>query len=725
MRRDINLFKEKEEFQKFLDNSTIQYIKLKFQNKKRLISFIENKLDIKIPKTANYTKITDILKEKSKDFYTDILKVHSPLEIAHLYSFYRMLIDIFWETTWIKTFSPFYKFLFNKEPKIKNKSDQRKYAAKIITEFRQQELQKKWIKYSSESFPFLFRETTTPVIHYEHFTIGPLGFLFSLHYREKEIFGNYEPILSILVNTAPAGVDIFDWEETDAFKVFLDILKELNEKINEVTSNYILYADYLKSIGFEFSYSEWKKQLLKFVKLFKNQIKEDKIPSMFYHIVQLTAMFFTDEEIIDLLNRLITEEKLIIKSETEIEDLKITKDGIIKRPKSWLARPAFELASDIASIKSENPEGFRKLLTNILENGTIKYLEQVFNNDFETFKHVCTKRKLYRFASLKKCLIPKEKAIRLVLESYGLRAPSTLPLNIREEINSYIQEVKKFEGEYRAMEERELIKKIIDLLRDGRMCFERILKEWIFIIISLILHYEDSMARGLFTEIFILDRPIFYIWYDIERELNEIKKKYKEFLEKLTSEFNISGNLKIKINNYIKKERIEFTLGDWLTLLQLSVRYADKNLSNKFWSALPDHFYKNVRKSVSEIESFLNKGGALRLLNLASHERAMRVFQESIKSRQEALNILPKLRKKILLELQRLPELIIITKKVTDGQTGLKYYEARLTTHKSIKIYGTQFVELNFPYYLIPRFEKEEDIATYPVIITNLTDNVF
>jgi len=75
------------------------------------------------------------------------------------------------------------------------------------------------------------------------------------------------------------------------------------------------------------------------------------------------------------------------------------------------------------------------------------------------------------------------------------------------------------------MEERELIKEIIDLLRDGRMYFERILKEWIFIIISLILHYEDSMARGLFTEIFILDRPIFYIWYDIERELNEIKKK--------------------------------------------------------------------------------------------------------------------------------------------------------------------------------------------------------
>ena len=529
-------------------------------------------------------------------------------------------------------------------------------------------------------------------------------------------------MLSILVNTTPTGEDIFDWEETDAFKVFSDILKELNRKINEVTSSYPLYANYLKSIGFEFSHSEWENQLLNFVKLFKNQIKEDRIPPMFYQMVQLTAMFFTDEEIIDLLNRLLAEEKLIVKSETEIEDLKIMGEGIVKRPKSWLARPAFELASDIASIKSKE---FRDLLTDVLENGTIKYLEQVFDKDFETFRRICIKKKLYKFASLEKYRIPKKKAIRLVLESYGLRTPSTLPLDIRGEINSYIEEIQKFEEECETMEERELIKEIIDLLRDGRMHFERILKEWVFIIISLILHYENSVARGLSSNIFLLDWPIFYISYDIERKLNEIKKKYREFLEKLTSEFNTSGNLRIKIDNYIKKERIEFTLGDWLSLLQLSVRYADENLSNRFWSALPAHFYKNVRKSISEIESFLNEGGALKLLNLASHERAIREFQENIRSRQEALNMLPKLRENILSELQRLPELIIITKEVTDGQTGLKYYEARLTTNKSIKIYGTQFVELNFPYYLIPRFEKEEDIATYPIIITNLTDNVF
>ena len=534
-------------------------------------------------------------------------------------------------------------------------------------------------------------------------------------------------MLSILVNTTPTGEDIFYWKETDAFKVFSDILKELNRKINDVTSSYPSYANYLKSIGFEFSYSEWKNQLRDFVKdfvkIFKNQIK-GKPPMMFYQMVQLTAMFFTDEEIIDLLNRLLAEERLIVKSETEIEDLKITEGGIIKRPKSWLARPAFELASDIASIKSKNK--FRDLLTDVLKNGTIKYLEQVYDEDFETFKHICIKKRLHKLASLEKCYVPKEKAIKLVLESYGLRTPLTSPLKIREKINSYIQEVQKFEGEYRTrtMGEWELIRKIINLLRDGRTYFERILKEWTFIITTLILHYEDSIARGLSADTFILDRPIFYIW-SIERELNEIKKKYKDFLKKLGLKFSISDDLRTKIDNYIKKERIKFTLGDWLSLLQLSVRYADENLSNRFWSALPAHFYRNTQESISEIESFLNKEGALKLLNLASHERAMIEFQENIENRQEALNILSKVREEILLELQRLPELVIITKEVTDGQTGLKYYEARLTTNKSIKIYGTQFVGLNFLYYLIPRFEKEEDIAIYPIIITNLTDNVF
>ena len=726
MRIGVDIFKDKEIFQRFLENSTQQYIKLKFGNKKNLISFIQNNFGIKTPKTANYTKISEMLREHSKDFYRDILGVVSPLEIAHLYSFYKLLTDIFWETTWVKTFSPFYTFLFNEDIEIRNKSEQRKYAAKIITEFRQIDLQEKWIEYSSAHPPLIFYgEPTTPVIHYEHLTIGPAGFLFSLYYREKEIFGNYEPALSILADTTPTGEDIVDWEGTDAFKVFTSVLKELDRKISETALNYPVYADYLASIGFEFSYSEWKEQLLNFVKLFKNQIKEDKIPSTFYHIVQLTAMFFKDEETINLLNKLITEDVLKIKSETEIGDLKITKDGIIKRPKSWLAKPALELAMDIALVKGMSNEGFIEVLKDVLKRGAIKYLEEVFDNDFETFKLICSGRGLHRFTTLDKYLIPKERAIRLVLESYGLRTPSTLVLEERRELYSLLKRIEEFEGKFKRLEEQELIKETIDHLQSGRTRLERILKEMVFIIISLILHYENSISQGI-RDVFVLDRPVFYIGYDIERGLDRIKGRYREFLERLViQDFGISDELKNKINSYVKRGIIRFGPGDWHDLVRRSVEYADTNLSNEFWSALPSNFVNNMRTVVSEVERYFIRENALKWLNITSHERAKRELRESTESRQKALNSALKLRKVIPLLLQNLPEPVVITKKVSDAKTGEEYYEAELITGKILKIYGTRFVELQFPYYFIPRFEEKEGVAFYPILITSLTDNVF
>jgi hypothetical protein len=376
---DFNIFEEKEKFSRFVENSRLQYIQLKFGNKNGLISFIESNLNIKISKNDSYGKIDTILRENSKDIYRDVLRVESSVEIAHLYSFYKTLTDIFLETTWTKTFSPIYNFLFDERIKIRNKPELREYAAKIITRFNQQDLTKKWIEFISyEGCSY------RPVIHYKHITIGPLGFLFSLYYREKEIFGQHEPLLAILVGTSHTGEDIIDWKRTDALKVFSSILNELNKKIGDVILSYPVYNDYLTSIGFEFSYTEWKKELSPFEKIFKNQIKENKIPLRFYQIVQLTAIFFEDEEIIHLLNKLIANGKLVINSERlEIEDLKITKDGIIKKPKIWLARPAFELAIDIISIESKSSEeDYRRILTDVLKVGTIKYLTQMFDSGY-------------------------------------------------------------------------------------------------------------------------------------------------------------------------------------------------------------------------------------------------------------------------------------------------------------------------------------------------------
>ncbi len=384
----------------------------------------------------------------------------------------------------------------------------------MITEYNQMELQKKWLEYSATHSPVIFYGVPTRVIHYEYLTIGPAGFLFSLYYREKEVLGGHEPLLAILAATTRTGADIVDWEKTDAFKVFLTVLKELDKKLAEISSTCPLYKNYLNAIGFEFSFSEWKGKLREFVKLFKNHLKQDKIPVAFYHLVQVTAMFFTDEEVVDMLNRLIAENALVINSETEIEDLKVTKEGIIKKPKSWLARPAFDLASDISSVSSYAQREFKEVLTEILRKGAIKYLEEVFDNDFGTFRQICARRCLHRLASLDKHLVPKEKAIRLVLESYGLQAPSTLDLDLRREIHSFLKTLEKFECEYQELSDRKLTRRIIELLREGRTHLERILKELLFVMISFILFYEETASREPVEEALITDRPIFYIGYD-------------------------------------------------------------------------------------------------------------------------------------------------------------------------------------------------------------------
>lgn len=716
---DINIFDEKGKFSKFVENSILQYIKLKFGNKDKLISCVESDYGIKIAKNADYNRISTILEENSKDFYRDVLKVGSPIEAAHLYSFYKVLTDIYWGS---KTFSPIYKFLFNEEIKIRKKSELRKYASKIITEFNHNDLTEKWMELASSG-------DYEPVIHYTHLTMGPVGLLFSLHYREKEILGRREPILAVLVDRTPTGEYIIDWEGTDAFRVFSFILEEINKKVPEVYSKYPVYAEYLTLIGFEFSYTDWKKELLNFVKSLKNEIKDDKIPIMLYQIIQICAMFFKDDEILDLLNKLIAENKLIINSKTEIEDLRITNDGIIKKPKSWLAKPAFDLANDIASIEYKSSEkDFREPLTAILKVGTIKYLEQMFDNNFETFRAVCAKRSLYKFALFDRFNLPKDYAIRLLLESYGLLTPLTISFEIRKNITLFLKKLKDFKDNYKELVDYSLVNRMQMLLGQGRTCFERLLKEWLYIIISLILYYEDSESKNGTKDIFILDRPIFYIWrYNREYEL-DVKKKYRGFLGRLGTSKNlkVSAELEQKISKYIEKGKIEFGLNDWYFLTKISINYIDENYGMDFWELLPTDFYRNINVILSEVEKFFSKEEGLKWLNIGSHEESMVKFRENIDNRRKALNILLRLDEMISSVLKGIAELIIITEKVTEARTGLEYYKAEFISDKSVlKLYGTRFVELEFSYYFIPRFERRESIITYPILITNLVDTVF
>jgi len=719
MNIDVSIFDSDEKFHHFLKNSVLQFIKLKFGSKQGLLSYIQNKFGLRINSGATYEDIVKILADHSINFYQDIFSVSSPIEIAHLYSFYKVITDVLWETTWTKRFSPLYYSIYGKKLKIKKKTELRKIAARIITGFSQDTLIEKWISLSSSGI-------YAPVMHYKHLTIGPLGFLFSLYYKEKELFTWQEPLLTILITSDAAGEEIINWEESDLFTTFSVLVNAINKKFDKICSEDHTYGKYLKYIGFAIPPVFSKKNLRLLAREFKKSIKQNKIPIAYHMLSQLSAMFLHGAEAIKLINKVIAEDGLIIQIETEVEDYIITEDGIIKKPKSWLATPAFELAQDLSSVGTYKDT--ESLITTILQKGAIKYLELLFEEEPEVFKKVCEKRGLYKYAKYilqDKSILPKEKVIRLLLESYGLEIPSKISLQIRQDIVRFLASLKEFKTNYTSLEEDILIERIATYMHNGRKYLEHLLKEWLFIIIALILHYQESLSREIqLDKIFLIDRPVLYISpYDREREIRVVKRKYVEFMTKL----RVPKDLKRRLREFFEKRRSELTLGDWYAILKHTMKFIDEtaNLGKKFWNVIPECVNKNFKESSSIIEEYFLKEKALKWLNIASHAEILRELRERTKSRVTALNVLRRLDEIIVRVLEKLPILTFITRKVTELDTGLEFYEAECFGEDKfeVKIYGSRFIGMDFPYYMLSRI-KQDNIAIYPVLITNLLDEV-
>ncbi len=199
-------------------------------------------------------------------------------------------------------------------------------------------------------------------------------------------------------------------------------------------------------------------------------------------------------------------------------------------------------------------------------------------------------------------------------------------------------------------------------------------------------------------------------------------------MERLVNKgFNVSDDLKNKVMDYVTGGKIRFTLGDWFTLLKLSVEYVNVKLSGDLWSVLPTHYQRNLASSVSDVERYFFRDGVLKWLNAASHEGALKEIHENVENRTNALNAVLKLKNVVASIMQSLPELVLITKRVTEVKTGLEHYEAVCAGSKRpLKIYGIRFLEPQFLYYLIPQFESRgKNIIVYPILITNLTGVVF
>jgi hypothetical protein len=717
---DSNLFYKEENYNDYINNSKLQFIRLKFINKTGIITFIDDNFGIKLSKNVKYEEIGEILRKNSKDLYKDVLGAESEIEIAHRYSLYIILTEIFWETTWWKTFSPFYESVFKKKIKITRKSELRDYAAEIIIGFDQTQLTEKWLNYAING-------RHGPVIHYKHITIGPLGLLFSLYNRDKELFGNQEPLLACLVNTNSIGEDIINWSKTDIYILFFNFYKNLKNKLMEIKEKDQIYNNYLNLIGIDIPEIS-NRDLLDFVKNFKKMIRDGKINSKFYEIVQLSTLFFSDEEIICFLNELIADKKLVINSEIDIRDkkIKITIHGLIMSPEKWLAKPAFDLAKDISIIKTSE---LNKVLTNILKNGAIKYLEQIYDEDFETFKSVCGKMCLFEFSSSDKIDISKDVAINLLLEGYGLQRGSSPSTDIRLHLDSFLGRLNDFNIKYKTMSnETLLIDEIIKNLRDGRAYIERGLKEWLYFLGSLTIYYKERISEGYDHDIFVIDRPIFNIIYDKEQEIKSIREKFVKFLNEFAFQKDTStqNDIKLKIEKYSKGEKINFVLGDLNYLINRLQYYLKNKLDNDIWEDLPDNFNRDADELFLELDKSLNKNNMIKILNIASHGDAATKFRRNSDLRKQAIEALAILDKLVTLIFQTLPDLIAITGKVTEIKTGLEYYQFECVgSNIEKKAYGTRFIDFSFIYYFIPRFEEQEKTTIYPILITDLTDIIF
>lgn len=723
---DYDIFSSEEKYLDFLLECTRQFCILKFGNKKKINSQIKSNLGINIPKNATYKQIISRLEKNSRNFHKDIIGKSSKEEVASLYSFYKMLKDVFWETTWAKMLSPLYIELYGKEPKIRSKSDQLKYCKEIILDSDEESITKKWIN--------LIQKLTLvypPTIHYKHLTLGPLGLKFSLYPRGKTVFGFPRPIFNILMRSA------FDINNTDFNRVFSFILKNLEKKIDKVPDEYPAYYKYLGSINMSQEellsiISEYRQNLLKIVKRFQRGLKEDKILMFFFILSQLSAMFYRDEEVLGLLNELIAEGSLVIKQECDLERrIKVTEYGIVKRPPSWISKPAFELAEDIARAetgkKEYDTERFREILGRILDLDPPNYLKKLCSENLNLFKQLLRNKRIYALQESEKYEIPIDKVVRILLEAYGVVLPSNIPFAVRKDLKEHLSELKKFKQQHKELNETVLLRKTRHLLQESRTHFERFFKEFFFLLSILIISYKELESKTPERR-FLLNRPLQApSVYDREKSIIRIKKKFRDHLEKISQYLGLNDVEKIR--EYLKNGRARFALGDWYNLIKASLRYIknEDGLGKEFWLALPKSFRDETREVTRGLEEFFQKESVISTLNLASHEKSMKELRSNIEKRKKAISTTLILDKKLKELFGYLPDSVKIKEVTSEVETGLTSYVAEYVNlegeTEEMKVYGTRIYNTSFTYFVIPLFPEEK--FAYPILVTNLVDIFF
>lgn len=250
------------------------FITKKYSNKDNFLKTVKKEMNLALSEKENYvTLIGEIVKEIGQGEFFKFLGVNDVREATMRSNLAATLYKGLIEASWNSQLTPLFKAVMKKEVEIKNRLSKKVAAYELAFEGQEEDFRNKWAElYRSEVLP--------PAIQSNGITVGPLGWIPT---KTKRYF---EEIVSDILTLFYGR---FNDESIQTFEeVVLSLLYAMNEKPE----------------AFDLERSD-----VKHIKKLLDDIIETEDKAISYaKRVQMIMSFFSDDQIVDLVNGLIAGE---------------------------------------------------------------------------------------------------------------------------------------------------------------------------------------------------------------------------------------------------------------------------------------------------------------------------------------------------------------------------------------------------------------------------------
>ncbi|MCP8316319.1 MAG: hypothetical protein H3Z51_05590 [archaeon] len=308
-----------------------RYVYRRFGGKNQLISFLKNNIGVSLPESLPYQSLWEqIVKTIGVPKFLQIISLKSIEEMEVR----ATLSDALYHGLLSHELPRIYTELTGEQLKIRHKSDKKMLAHKLGTTIDEARFTEAWVKLVKE-------ELLPDMLHYSNLTIGALGWIKSLHERKKDIASGYMSSIIVII------LDKFD---QDSANKVLDVVLDLVEQVVDSPNKFNLSAN-------------WGSIATKCLDSIEKEVDE---MVNFLKVVQTMHIFFSDEDLINLINELIADKVI---RPPDIKGLYeeyprysfppwiVTKFGLIKQNPWWVKNPNTHLA-DIIRDKFAGRERF-------------------------------------------------------------------------------------------------------------------------------------------------------------------------------------------------------------------------------------------------------------------------------------------------------------------------------------------------------------------------------